>query len=76
MLVSYVAIQFNIKTFEKNYDLIIRLFNNIVHYMNELALKALWFESSGSLEQILASCSWSVKQMRIFESLEGALILG
>ena len=38
---SYFAIQFNIKTFEKNYDLIIRLFNVIVHCMNELALKGL-----------------------------------
>ena len=25
------------------YDLIIRLFNIIVHYMNELAIRALWF---------------------------------
>ena len=35
---SYFAIQFNITTLGKNYDLIIRLFNTIVHYMNELAL--------------------------------------
>ena len=40
---SYFVIQFNIKTFGKKYDLIIRLFNIIFHYMNELALRALWF---------------------------------
>ena len=41
---SYFVMQFNIKTFgKKNYDLIIRLFNINVHYMNELALRALWF---------------------------------
>ena len=33
---SYFVVQFNIKTFGKKYDLIIRLFNIIVHYMNEL----------------------------------------
>ena len=38
---SYFVIQFNIKTFEKKNDLIIRLFNIIVHYMNEMALRAL-----------------------------------
>ena len=38
---SYYVIQVNIKTFGKIYDLIIRLFNIIVHYMNELALRAL-----------------------------------
>ena len=37
---SYFVIQFNIKTFGKSYDLIIRLFN-IVYYMNELALSQL-----------------------------------
>ena len=41
MLFSYLVIQFNIKTFGKVYDLIIRLFNIIVHYINELALRAL-----------------------------------
>ena len=35
---SYIKIQFNINAFEKMYDLIIRLFNVIVYYMNELAL--------------------------------------
>ena len=40
---SYFVIQFHIKTFGKKYDLIIRLFNIIVHHMNELALRALWF---------------------------------
>ena len=40
---SYFVIQFNIKTFGKKYDLIIRLFNTFVHYMNELAVTALWF---------------------------------
>ena len=35
---SYFVIQFNIKTFGKKKDLIIRLFNIISHYMNELAL--------------------------------------
>ena len=40
-LFSYFVIQFNFKTFEKNYDLISRLFNIIAHYMNELVLRAL-----------------------------------
>ena len=35
---TYFVIQFYIKTFG---DLIIRLFNNIVQYMNELPLRAL-----------------------------------
>ena len=38
---SYFVIQFNIKTFGKNYDLIIRLVNIIVHCMNELVLRGL-----------------------------------
>ena len=40
---SYFVIQFNLvlKHLEKKYDLIIRLFNIIFHYMNELALRAL-----------------------------------
>ena len=38
---SYFVIQFDIKTFGKNYELISRLFDIIVHYMNELALRAL-----------------------------------
>ena len=36
----YFVIQFILKHLEKNYDLIIRLFDIIVHYMNELALKS------------------------------------
>ena len=32
-----------LRHFGKHYDLIIRLFNIIVYYMNELALRALWF---------------------------------
>ena len=36
-----MVIQFNIKTFEKNHDLIIRLFNIIDHCMNEQPLRAL-----------------------------------
>ena len=43
---SYFVIQFNIKTFGKKKDLFIRLFNIIFHYMNELALRALWFPIS------------------------------
>ena len=39
---SYFVIQFNDKTFGKNYDLIVRLFNINCHYMNELALRDLW----------------------------------
>ena len=38
---SYFVIQLILKHFEKIYDLIIRLFNIIVPYMNELALSAL-----------------------------------
>ena len=38
----YFLIQFNIKSFgKKNDDLIIRLLNVIVYYMNEQALRAL-----------------------------------
>ena len=39
---SYFVIQFDIKIFGKKKDLIIRLFDIIVRYMNELALRALW----------------------------------
>ena len=38
---SYFVIQFKIKTFGKNYDLIVRLLNIIFHYINELVLRAL-----------------------------------
>ena len=45
LVFSYFVIQlifqYLLKHLEKNYDLIIRLFNIIVHYMNELALRAL-----------------------------------
>ena len=40
MLFSYLVIHFDIKTYGKH-DLIIILYNIIVHYMNELALRAL-----------------------------------
>ena len=42
---SYFVMQFNIKTliiFKNVSNLIIRLFYIIVHYMNELALRAVW----------------------------------
>ena len=40
---SFFVIKYNLilKHLEKNHDLIIRLFNIIVHYINELALRAL-----------------------------------
>ena len=37
----FFVIKFNIKTFGKNYELIIRLFNIIVHYMNEPFIKTM-----------------------------------
>ena len=38
---------------EKIYDLIIRLFNIIVHYMNELALRALWLRWASFRDELL-----------------------
>ena len=42
MLYFYLVIQFNIKTYGKNLRFNLRLFDIIVHYMSELALRALW----------------------------------
>ena len=47
---SYFVIQFDIKIFGKKKDLIIRLFDIIVRYMNELALRALWLWSCSPVD--------------------------
>ena len=46
---SYVVIQFNVKHLDKIYDLIVRLFNIIVHYMKKMALRALWLRFTVNL---------------------------